>query len=61
VPVEPSTGTGPGSYFAYLCRWVGSRRWASWTEVAGSHAVYVSQPEAVAYLIKQATDAVAPQ
>lgn len=31
---------------------------ATITEVAGSHAVYVSQPEAVAALIKEAADAV---
>jgi pimeloyl-ACP methyl ester carboxylesterase len=40
-------------------RTMAERAGATVTEVAGSHAVYVSQPEAVAYLIKQATETLA--
>ncbi|MCU1648102.1 MAG: alpha/beta hydrolase [Nocardia sp.] len=39
-------------------RTMAERANATITEVAGSHAVYVSQPEAVAALIKEAADAV---
>jgi pimeloyl-ACP methyl ester carboxylesterase len=40
-------------------RTMAERAGATVTEVAGSHSVYVSQPEAVAYLIKQATETLA--
>ena len=42
-------------------RSMSERARAKVTEVAGSHAVYVSQPEAVAYLIKQAAEAISAQ
>jgi len=42
-------------------RTMSERAGATVTEVAGSHSVYVSQPEAVAYVIKQAAEAVAAQ
>jgi pimeloyl-ACP methyl ester carboxylesterase len=42
-------------------RAMAERAGATIIEVAGSHAVYVSQPEAVAYLIKQATEAIPAQ